>query len=191
VLIGHRDHDEVIGTLGEAPEAIRLISTVEDVDTLEVPDPRRLVYLTQTTLSLDDTAEIVARLKSRFPDVISPPVQDICYATQNRQMAVKAAAPRADTILVVGAKNSSNSNRLVEVARHCGTSAYLINGVADIQPEWVEGRHRVGVTAGASTPEYLVEEVVTRLRNLGFSQVEQLEWTDEDVHFALPPVLKS
>jgi 4-hydroxy-3-methylbut-2-enyl diphosphate reductase len=191
VLIGHRDHDEVIGTLGEAPEAIRLISTVEDVDTLEVPDPRRLVYLTQTTLSLDDTAEIVARLKSKFPGVISPPVQDICYATQNRQMAVKAAARRADTILVVGAKNSSNSNRLVEVARHCGAEAYLINGVADILPEWIEGRHRVGVTAGASTPEYLVEEVVNRLRNLGFSQVEQLEWTDEDVHFALPPVLKA
>lgn len=190
VLIGHRDHDEVIGTLGEAPEAIRLISSVEDVATLQVPDPLRVVYLTQTTLSLDDTAEIVARLRARFPAVVSPPAQDICYATQNRQMAVKASAPKADTILVVGAKNSSNSNRLVEVARRCGAEAHLINGVSDILPEWLEARRRIGVTAGASTPESLVEEVVSRLRNSGFPHLEELEWTQEDVHFALPSEIK-
>jgi 4-hydroxy-3-methylbut-2-en-1-yl diphosphate reductase len=190
VLIGHRDHDEVIGTLGEAPDAIRLISSVEDVDALEVPNPERLVYLTQTTLSLDDTSEIVARLKARFPAVIAPPVQDICYATQNRQMAVKSIGPEADAILVVGAKNSSNSNRLVEVARRGGTAAYLISEAADIRPEWVEGRRRIGITAGASTPETLVQQVVACLKGWGFNRLEEVEWTQEDVHFALPPELK-
>lgn len=189
VLIGHRHHDEVIGTLGEAPEAIRLISTVEDVDALEIPDPNRVVYLTQTTLSLDDTAEIVSRLKERFPAIEGPPGQDICYATQNRQMAVKAVAPKTDGILVVGAQNSSNSNRLVEVARRGGTAAYLIGSAKDILPEWVQGRHRIGVTAGASTPEILVRQVVERLKEWGFTRVEEVEWVEEDVRFALPAEL--
>lgn len=190
ILIGHRDHDEVIGTLGEAPESIRLISSVEDVDSLEIPNPERLVYLTQTTLSLDDTAEIVSRLRARFPGVIGPPVQDICYATQNRQMAVKAIVPITDAILVVGAKNSSNSNRLAEVARRGATEAYLISEAADIQPEWVHGRKRIGITAGASTPEILVQQVVDRLKGWEFTDVEEVEWIEEDVRFALPPELK-
>lgn len=190
VLIGHRDHDEVIGTLGEAPEAIRLISSVADADTLKVENPERLVYLTQTTLSLDDTAEIVARLKERFPAVIAPPGQDICYATQNRQMAVKSIVPQADAILVVGARNSSNSNRLVEVARRGGSAAYLISEAADIRPEWVEGRKHIGITAGASTPEKLVQQVVERLKSWGFTRLEEVEWTQEDVRFSLPPELK-
>ena len=191
VLIGHRYHDEVIGTLGEAPESIRLISSIEDVDTLEVPDPNRLVYLTQTTLSIDDTAEIVSRLKKRFPAIIGPPGQDICYATQNRQMGVKSIAPKTDGILVVGANNSSNSNRLVEVARHAGTTAYLIGNAGDILPEWINGRRRIGVTAGASTPEILVTQVLDRLRDWGFTRVEEVEWIEEDVRFALPAELKS
>lgn len=190
VLIGHRDHDEMIGTLGEAPEAIRLICSVEDVETLEPPDPNRMVYLTQTTLSLDDTAEIVNRLKERFPSIIGPPGQDICYATQNRQMAVKAVAPKTDGILVVGAQNSSNSNRLVEVARRTGTAAYLIGNAGDILPEWISGRRRIGVTAGASTPEVLVRQVVDRLKEWGFTRVEEVEWIEEDVRFALPAEMK-
>jgi len=190
VLIGHRDHDEMIGTLGEAPEAIRLISSVNDVETLEIPDPSRVVYLTQTTLSLDDTAEIVTRLKERFPAIVGPPGQDICYATQNRQMAVKAIAPQADGILVVGAQNSSNSNRLVEVARRAGAAAYLIGNADDIQPEWVNGHKRIGITAGASTPEVLVQQVMDRLKEWGFTRVEEVEWIEEDVRFALPAELK-
>jgi 4-hydroxy-3-methylbut-2-en-1-yl diphosphate reductase len=189
ILVGHRHHDEVIGTLGEAPESIRLISTVEDVATLEVPDPSRVVYLTQTTLSLDDTEEIVSCLKEKFPSIVGPPGQDICYATQNRQMAVKAVAPQADGILVVGAQNSSNSNRLVEVARRGGTAAYLIGNAGDILPEWVKGRRRIGVTAGASTPEVLVGQVVERLKEWGFTRVEEVEWVEEDVRFALPAEL--
>lgn len=190
VLIGHRDHDEMIGTLGEAPESIHLISSVEDVETMDPADPNRIVYLTQTTLSLDDTAEIVERLKQRFPAIIGPPGQDICYATQNRQMAVKAIAPKADGILVVGAQNSSNSNRLVEVARRGGTAAYLIGNADDILPEWVKDHRRIGVTAGASTPEVLVRQVVDRLKEWGFTRVEEVEWIEEDVRFALPAELK-
>ncbi len=190
LLIGHRNHDEVIGTLGEAPEVIRVISSVEEVDSLEVPDPSRLAYLTQTTLSIDDTAEIVARLKERFPTIIGPPSQDICYATQNRQMAVKSVASKVDGVLVVGAKNSSNSNRLVEVAQRTGADACLIDSAADIRPKWLEGRRHIGITAGASTPEVLVEQVVSRLKDSGFTQVEEVEWIAEDVRFTLPPELK-
>jgi 4-hydroxy-3-methylbut-2-en-1-yl diphosphate reductase len=191
VLIGHRNHDEVIGTLGEAPEAIRVISSVEEVDSLEVPDPRRLAYLTQTTLSIDDTAEILERLKRRFPEIVGPPSQDICYATQNRQMAVKSLGARVDGVLVVGAQNSSNSNRLVEVARGMGAGACLIDSAADIRPRWLKGRRHIGVTAGASTPEVLVAEVVDRLKSLGFTRLEEVEWTAEDVRFMLPPQLKT
>jgi len=190
ILIGHRNHDEVIGTLGEAPEAIRVISSVEEVDSLEFPNPCRLAYLTQTTLSIDDTAEIVERLKKRFPEIVSPPRQDICYATQNRQMAVKSVSAKVDGVLVVGARNSSNSNRLVEVARGMGAGACLIDSAADIPPQWLNGRKHIGVTAGASTPEVLVAEVVDRLKSLGFTRLEEVEWIAEDVRFVLPPELK-
>jgi 4-hydroxy-3-methylbut-2-enyl diphosphate reductase len=188
VLIGHRDHDEVIGTTGEAPAAIRLVSSIEDVDQLDVPDPIRVVYLTQTTLSVDDTAEIVARLKERFPAIQAPPAPDICYATQNRQDAVKVIAPRVDLLLVVGARNSSNSNRLVEVAARAGATAHLISGVTDIRPEWLDGCHCIGVTAGASTPEVLIDEVAAWLRAWGCARVEEVKVLSEDVHFILPAV---
>ncbi len=190
VLVGHQDHEEVEGTVGEAPDAIRVIESADQVDTLEVPDPERVVYLTQTTLSMDDTAEIVARLRKRFPAITAPPDQDICYATQNRQTAVKLIAPRSDLILVVGAHNSSNSNRLVEVAERAGTRAYLIGSVDDIRPEWLEGRRRIGVTAGASTPEVLVERVVEALRARGYAQVEPVDVVKENVRFSLPPQLR-
>jgi len=188
VLIGHRDHEEIVGTIGEAPAAIRLISSIEDVDQLELPDPTRVIYLTQTTLSVDDTAAIVARLKARFPAIEAPPAQDICYATQNRQNAVKAIAPRVDLLLVVGARNSSNSNRLVEVARRAGAPAYLIDGASDIRPEWLDGCLSIGVTAGASTPEVLIAEVAAWLRARGCDRVEEVEVVSEDVHFTLPTI---
>jgi 4-hydroxy-3-methylbut-2-en-1-yl diphosphate reductase len=191
VLIGHRDHDEVIGTLGEAPDRVRLISSVEDVDALEAPDPPRLAYLTQTTLSVDDTSEIVARLKERFPGIVSPPGEDICYATQNRQSAVKSVASQVDFVLVVGAKNSSNSNRLVEVAERAGATAYLVNEADDIQPAWLQGRPRVAVTAGASTPEVLVTEVVDHLRRNGYTRIVDVDAVEESVRFALPVELRA
>lgn len=187
VLIGHRDHDEVIGTMGEDPGSVRLISSVAEVESLEVADPERMVYLTQTTLSVDDTQDIVARLRQRFPRIIAPPGQDICYATQNRQTAVKAIASRADVILVVGSQNSSNSNRLVEVAHRAGARAYLIDAAQDIRPEWVEGCKSVGVTAGASTPEILVSQVLEYLRKRGYSRIEEVDVVEENVRFALPP----
>jgi len=188
VLIGHRDHEEIVGTIGEAPAAIRCISSIEDVDQLELPDPTRVIYLTQTTLSVDDTAAIVAGLKARFPAIQAPPAQDICYATQNRQNAVKAIAPRVDLLLVVGARNSSNSNRLVEVARRAGAPAYLIDGASDIRPEWLDGCRSIGVTAGASTPEVLIAEVAAWLRGRGCDRVEEVEVVSEDVHFTLPTI---
>ena len=189
ILIGHRNHDEVIGTFGEAPNAVHLVSSVADVDALENVQADRVIYVTQTTLSLDDTQAIVERLKQRFPAIISPPSSDICYATQNRQTAVKVLAEKADLILVVGAQNSSNSNRLVEVARNAGTAAYLIATARDISGEWLEGCFSVGVTAGASAPEILVLEVLENLRLLGFTRVEELEIIGEDVHFPLPAPL--
>jgi 4-hydroxy-3-methylbut-2-enyl diphosphate reductase len=191
VLIGHRDHDEVIGTLGEAPKAIRVISSAEEVDFLEVDNPQRVVFLTQTTLGIDDTSEIVTKLRRRFPAIQGPPAQDICYATENRQAAVKLVARRADAILVVGAENSSNSNRLVEVARRTGTDACLISCAADIQPQWLDGRRHLGITAGASTPDFLVEQVVARLKSWGFTSIREVEWTQEDVRFALPGELQA
>ena len=186
VLIGHPDHDEVVGTAGEAPEAIRIVSSVDDVDRLDLPDTARVVYLTQTTLSLDDTADIVARLRQRFPAIEGPPAQDICYATQNRQNAVKAMAPQVDVLLVVGARNSSNSNRLVEVAERAGTTAHLISGASGIREEWLTGRRSIGLTAGASTPDVLIEEVAAQLRARGCNRVEELEVASENVHFTLP-----
>jgi len=189
VLIGHRQHDEVVGTLGEAPESIRVISSVGEVESLEVPNPERLVYVTQTTLSIDDTKEIVACLRQRFPTIIGPPSQDICYATQNRQTAVKAIAPRVDLILVAGSENSSNSNRLVEVAQRYGVEARLVRSITDIRSAWLEGRRRIGITAGASTPETLVAQVLNHLQGLGYGRIEEAEIIEENVRFALPPEL--
>ena len=185
ILIGHRNHDEVVGTLGEAPGSIHLVSNLADVDALENVRPDRVVYATQTTLSLDDTRAIVERLKQRFPRIVSPAGSDICYATQNRQAAVKAIAEKADLILVIGAENSSNSNRLVEVAESAGVAAYLIASAREIRSEWLDGRFCVGVTAGASTPEMLVEQVVGKLKTLGFTSVEEVELIEENVHFPL------
>jgi 4-hydroxy-3-methylbut-2-enyl diphosphate reductase len=190
ILIGHRNHDEVIGTYGEAPDSIHLVSSVADVDALEGVRPDRVIYATQTTLSLDDTQAIVERLKQRFPKIISPSSSDICYATQNRQTAVKVLAKQSDLILVVGAQNSSNSNRLVEVAQSSGISAYLIDNARDIQGAWLDGCSSVGVTAGASTPEVLVQAVVENLRMRGFTRVQELEIIEEDVHFPLPAPLE-
>jgi 4-hydroxy-3-methylbut-2-enyl diphosphate reductase len=186
VLIGHRDHDEVVGTLGEAPDAIQLISSIEEADAVVVPDPERVAYLTQTTLSVDDTRDVIERLRARFPSLVGPGDQDICYATQNRQTAVKIIAARAQVILVVGARNSSNSNRLVEVAERAGTRAYLIESVADVQPEWLTGCTRIGVTAGASTPDHLVTEVLDHLHRRGEFLAEHLTVVEEDVRFTLP-----
>jgi 4-hydroxy-3-methylbut-2-enyl diphosphate reductase len=186
VLIGHPDHDEIVGTAGEAPEAIHIVSSIDDVDRLDLQDASRVVYLTQTTLSVDDTADIVARLRERFPAIEGPPAQDICYATQNRQNAVKAVGPRVDLLLVVGARNSSNSNRLVEVAARAGTIAHLISDAGSIREEWLKGRRSIGLTAGASTPDFLIEEVTARLRAWGCDRVEEVEVVSEDIQFGLP-----
>jgi 4-hydroxy-3-methylbut-2-enyl diphosphate reductase len=191
VLIGHKDHDEVIGTLGEAPECTVVVNSVEEVDRLAPADPGRICYITQTTLSLDETGEIVARLKGRFPSIRAPRAQDICYATQNRQGAVKAAAPQCDLLLVVGSQNSSNSKRLVEVARRAGLRAHLVDDAGEVEAGWLEGAGPVGVTAGASAPENLVEELVEALRDCGFEWVEELHLEEEDVRFALPPELEA
>lgn len=190
ILIGHQNHDEVIGTFGEAPDAIRVVSSVEDVDALRDVQADRVIYATQTTLSLDDTRAIVNRLKERFPSIMCPSTSDICYATQNRQAAVKALADKADVVLVVGSENSSNSNRLVEVAQGAGTMAYLIGKAHDIRADWLDGCFSIGVTAGASSPEVLVQDVVDNLRSRGFTRVEELDIIDEDVHFPLPAPLE-
>jgi 4-hydroxy-3-methylbut-2-enyl diphosphate reductase len=189
VLIGHKDHDEVIGTLGEVPLCSYLVETVEDVDSLELPDPTRVRYLTQTTLSLDETRDIVSRLKQRFPMIEGPHSQDICYATENRQMAVKAVSTAIDVLLVVGSQNSSNSKRLVEVGANFGVCSYLVNDRGDVDSLWLDGVKNVGVTAGASAPEHLVQDLMEFLRNRGFSQLEEIELVDEDVRFSLPSEL--
>lgn len=186
VLIGHKDHDEVIGTLGEVPLCSYLVETVDDVDRLELPDPTRVRYLTQTTLSLDETRDIIGRLKERFPLIQGPPAQDICYATENRQMAVKAVSEYCDLLLVVGSQNSSNSKRLVEVGHNFGVRSYLVNDCADVDAAWLEGVKNVAVTAGASAPEHLVSDLIEFLRGWGFSRMEEIELVDEDVRFSLP-----
>ncbi len=192
LLIGHEDHDETVGTLGEAPDAIRLIETKEEAEAVEVPDPERVAYLTQTTLSLDDTHEILEILKRRFPKLAGPAKADICYATQNRQDAVKAMAPHVDALLVLGAPNSSNSLRLCEVAQSVGVPAYLIERVGDIRPEWLKGVRVLGLTASASAPEILVQEVVEfARRELGVTDVREFETVQEDVNFPLPQELTS
>jgi 4-hydroxy-3-methylbut-2-enyl diphosphate reductase len=189
VLIGHKDHDEVIGTLGEVPDRSHLVETVEDVDRLELSDPRRVRYLTQTTLSLDETREIIIRLKERFPFIEGPPAQDICYATENRQMAVKAVSQTVELLLVVGSQNSSNSKRLVEVGDNFGVRSYLVNDRTDIDPAWLHGVTNVAVTAGASAPEHLVLELIAFLKASGYNQLEEIELVDEDVRFSLPSEL--
>jgi 4-hydroxy-3-methylbut-2-enyl diphosphate reductase len=189
VLIGHKDHDEVIGTLGEVPDRSHLVETLEDVDRLELPDSTRVRYLTQTTLSLDETRDLVNRLKERFPHLQGPPAQDICYATENRQMAVKAISEAIDLLLVVGSENSSNSKRLVEVGDNFGVRSHLVNDCSDVDTAWLEGVKNVGVTAGASAPEHLVQELIEFLRGHGFRQMEEIELVDEDVRFSLPAEL--
>jgi 4-hydroxy-3-methylbut-2-enyl diphosphate reductase len=190
ILIGHKNHDEVIGTFGEAPGCVQVVSNLEDVDALENVQRDRVVYTTQTTLSLDDTRAIVERLKQRFPSILAPVSSDICYATQNRQAALKAVAKHADVILVVGSQNSSNSNRLVEVAQNSGMAAYLIASESEIHPEWLDGSFHVGLTAGASTPEILVQKVIKKLETYGFADIQEVEVIEEDVHFPLPAELE-
>jgi 4-hydroxy-3-methylbut-2-enyl diphosphate reductase len=189
VLIGHKDHDEVIGTLGEAPQATALVSTVEDVDRLEVADPNRVSFITQTTLSLDETKDIVGRLKEKFPKIEGPAAQDICYATENRQVAVKAVVPLCELLLVVGSQNSSNSRRLVEVCEKMGVPAYLVDDLTEVRREWLENIQTVAVTAGASAPENLVQQLVDFLQQRGFAQLEEMEVKEEDVRFNLPAEL--
>ncbi len=189
ILVGHEDHDEVIGTRGEAPQRTQVVCSVEDVDRLKVPDPNKVCYLTQTTLSLDETRDIVERLRQRFPAIQGPPAQDICYATENRQQAVKAVIPRCDLMLVVGSDNSSNSRRLVEVSQNAGVPAHLVDDAGEIDAAWLESARAVGVTAGASAPEYLVEQLIAHLSRQGFSRVEEVELVQEDVRFALPAEL--
>jgi 4-hydroxy-3-methylbut-2-enyl diphosphate reductase len=191
VLIGHRDHDEVTGTLGEAPESTILVSDVEDVNRLEIKDPERVVYLTQTTLSLDETKDIVERLRQRFPKIMGPKTQDICYATENRQLAVKAVAPLCQALLVVGSQNSSNSRRLVEVCEKAGVPAYLLDDCREVLPAMLEGVSTVAVTAGASAPEHLVEELIAHLKLQGYSHLEEAEIKEEDVRFTLPSDLEN
>ena len=187
ILIGHRDHDEVIGTLGEAPSVTQVVGSPAEVGNLAVPDPNRVAYLTQTTLSLDETKDIIAALKKKFPNIQGPAAQDICYATENRQVAVKQVASESDLLLVVGSENSSNSNRLVEVARNLGTNAHLIDSFKNIKPEWLQGVKTIALTAGASAPECLVEEVVQFLTGKGYSNLQELEVMPENVRFGLPP----
>ena len=187
VLIGHRDHDEIEGTLGEAPDVTHVVSSVREVAELQVPDPARVAYLTQTTLSLDEARDIIHALKEKYPNIVGPHSQDICYATENRQVAVKNVAHNADLVLVVGSNNSSNSNRLVEVSRNLDTKSYLIDNSSAIREEWLIGVTTVAVTAGASAPEVLVEDVVSYLREKGFTNVEEVEVMPENVRFGLPP----
>jgi len=187
ILIGHRDHDEVIGTLGEAPAVTQVVGSPAEVASVTLPDPNRVAYLTQTTLSLDETRDIIAALRERFPNIKGPAAQDICYATENRQVAVKHVASDADLLLVVGSDNSSNSKRLVEVARSLGTEAHLIDDCRNIRPQWLNGVKTVALTAGASAPEHLVQEVVEYLAGQGFGDVQELEIMPENVRFGLPP----
>jgi 4-hydroxy-3-methylbut-2-enyl diphosphate reductase len=191
ILIGHKDHQEIVGTSGEAPDRTLVVDSIAAVDALKVEDPERLAFLTQTTLSLYDTQEIVARLRQRFPSIIGPASDDICYATQNRQEAVEQVAKDVDLILVVGSQNSSNSNRLVELAERLSVGAKLIDSANDIDPIWLDGVRRIGLTAGASAPEVLVKQVSERLAQFGFSDQRDLDLIREDVRFTLPPELAS
>ena len=186
VMIGHRGHPEAEGTMGQATQGMHLVESIDDVARVSVRDPAKLAYVTQTTLSVDDAARMVEALKARFPAIRGPKRDDICYATQNRQDAVKFMAPQCDVVIVVGSPNSSNSNRLREVAQHMGVQSYMVDTAADLKGEWIAGRKRVGVTAGASAPDILVNEVLERLMELGATRVQPLEGIAEHVVFSLP-----
>jgi 4-hydroxy-3-methylbut-2-enyl diphosphate reductase len=186
VLIGHAGHEEVEGTMGEAPEHIVLIETEEDVDSLEVADPDRIAYISQTTLSVDETTAIIQRLRERFPNITGPRTDDICYATTNRQMAVRQMAHHCDLVLVIGSRNSSNSNRLVEVARDHGAESHLIDNETQVREEWLEGKRVVGISSGASAPEELVKRLVEFFKARGTTDVEEFDVIQEDVRFMLP-----
>jgi 4-hydroxy-3-methylbut-2-enyl diphosphate reductase len=191
VLVGHVGHEEIEGTAGEAPRSTIVVESVEQVDRLGLREDEPVSYLTQTTLSVDDTLEVVEALRDRFADIEGPRSDDICYATQNRQVAVKAIAPESDVVLIVGAVNSSNSNRLVEVAKVAGTPAHLVPDESHLDPAWLEGTETVGVSSGASAPEVLVDRLLDRLAGLGYAEVETREVTTEDVTFSLPPWLRA
>jgi 4-hydroxy-3-methylbut-2-enyl diphosphate reductase len=190
VLIGHEGHEEVEGTTGEAPGSIVLVQTAAEVEALDVPDPERVAFITQTTLSVDETAEIIAALRAKFPAIVSPKSDDICYATTNRQIAVKQLARECDLVLVIGSTNSSNSNRLVEVAREHGAASHLIDFHHQVREEWLEGVETVGITSGASAPEELVENLVALFRGRGAEEVSELRTVDEDVRFMLPKEIR-
>ena len=190
VLVGHEGHEEVVGTMGHAPRAVHLVGDEEEAARVEVADPERVAYLTQTTLSVDETAGVIDTLRGRFPVLAGPRSDDICYATQNRQAAVKALARDCQLVLVIGATNSSNSVRLVEVARSAGAQAHLVSEAAAIDPAWFEGVDTVGISSGASAPEWLVDGLVAALRERGATEVRQVEVVPEDVHFALPGTLR-
>jgi 4-hydroxy-3-methylbut-2-en-1-yl diphosphate reductase len=190
VLIGHAGHEEVEGTMGEAPDHIVLVETEEDVDNLEVDDPTKIAYISQTTLSVDETRAIIARLRDKFPHIVGPRTDDICYATTNRQAAVKQMAPLCDLVLVIGSRNSSNSNRLVEVAREHGAASHLIDNETQVQEDWLEGVETVGITSGASAPEELVSRLVEYFRERGVTDVSEFEVVQEDVRFMLPKTIR-
>jgi 4-hydroxy-3-methylbut-2-enyl diphosphate reductase len=190
VLIGHAGHEEVEGTMGEAPDRIVLVETEEDVDRLEVEDPERVAYVSQTTLSVDETDAVIARLRERFPSITGPRTDDICYATTNRQAAVKQMAIECDLVLVIGSRNSSNSNRLVDVARAAGADSHLIDNESQVQEEWLEGARVVGITSGASAPEELVQRLVEFFRARGTADVSEFEVLREDVRFMLPKAIR-
>jgi 4-hydroxy-3-methylbut-2-enyl diphosphate reductase len=190
IMIGHRGHPEVEGTMGQVSGGVHLVESEADVASLQVRTPELLAYVTQTTLSVDDASTVVAALKKRFPAIVGPKKDDICYATQNRQDAVKFMTPQVDLVLVVGSRNSSNSNRLREVAQLRGVPAYLVDDAEGIDPAWLEGKRRVGVTAGASAPEVLVAAVIERLKTLGAERVRQLDGVQEKVTFPIPKELQ-
>jgi 4-hydroxy-3-methylbut-2-enyl diphosphate reductase len=186
VMIGHHGHPEVEGTMGQSEAGMYLVETVEDVERLQVRDPDLLAYVSQTTLSVDDTADVIAALKRRFPTIVEPKRGDICYATTNRQEAVKFMAPQVELVIVVGSPNSSNSNRLREVAEKKGAAAYMVDNASQIDPAWLNGKSRIGVTAGASAPEVLVQAVIDRLKELGARSVRTLAGVEENVTFPMP-----
>jgi len=186
VMIGHKGHPEVEGTMGQSGEGMHLVEDIDDVLKLDLPDPQRIAYVTQTTLSVDDASAIIDALKSKYPEIKEPKKQDICYATQNRQDAVKFLAPQCDVVIVVGSPNSSNSSRLREVAEKRGIPSYMVDSPTQIDPQWVEGKKRIGVTAGASAPEVLAQAVIARLRELGVRNVRSLEGIEETISFPLP-----
>jgi 4-hydroxy-3-methylbut-2-enyl diphosphate reductase len=190
VLVGHAGHEEVEGTMGEAPESIVLIENESDVEALEVEDPNKVAYISQTTLSVDETQAIIARLRERFPAIVGPRTDDICYATTNRQAAVKELARHCDLVLVIGSSNSSNSNRLVEVAREYGADSYLIDNELHVEEDWLEGKRVVGITSGASAPEELVQRLVDFFRTRGTTEMRELEVVQEDVRFMLPKPIR-